>query len=148
MSLDPTKLVLPPIVYNGEKSGFLRFKRAVFQTAIAHKINHFLLLPEPQAILALAKDLTPLNFEDPEEAKEPSQDATAKATAWHGIASPIAASWLEDAVKDAKPYENLLLDVPLGDAHATWTVIASLVPTTKHEATTECFSASYTCTEA
>jgi hypothetical protein len=89
VSLDPAKLILAPLAWDGNKSGLLAFRRSVFQTGLGHGFGHFLELLKNEAIAALVLDITLANGD---EEKAPSPDATAKATAWYQHASPIVAA--------------------------------------------------------
>jgi transposase InsO family protein len=126
--MDPSKLVLPIITWDGKKETFPTFERRVMSAAMAFKFGHFLTLQKEVAIAALATELTAAGGDD-----EKSADATAKAMAWYDIAAPVVSSWLEGAVPEL--YKTLLLPAPIGDAFATWTIIVTKArTTTKREA--------------
>jgi hypothetical protein len=88
--MDPAKLVLPPLVYDGEKKSFPFLRRLIFQTAIAYKFERFLTKPKEAAILALAKELSPAP--DGDEAKVARDEIIAKATVYYDFTSPVVAS--------------------------------------------------------
>jgi hypothetical protein len=119
MSMNAAKLVLPRIVYDGQKRNFPSFERLVFQSAMAFKFDFFLREEKDAAITALAMQLTPRAGVD--EVKVPSDETLAKASAWYEPASPIVAGWLEAAVPQS--YRSLTLRAPMGDAFATWNVL-------------------------
>lgn len=117
--MDPSKLVLPRLVFDGKKENFPYFRRSVLQTALAFQFGHFLDKPKKQAIAALALELSPPG--GPDEVKQPGEAAVAKATEWYRIAAPIVATWLEEAVPST--YKALLLGVEMGNPLTTWTII-------------------------
>jgi hypothetical protein len=114
--VDPAKLVLPPLIYNGDKRGFLFFWRLVMQTAFAFNFEPILRLPKEDAILAMAIATLPPDF--PNKRKQPALEAARKR---YNLESPIIALWLEKSVPQT--YTDHLLSAPIGDAFATWSII-------------------------
>ena len=114
--VDPAKLVLPPLIYNGDKRGFLFFWRLVMQTAFAFNFEPILRLPKEDAILAMASATSPPDF--PNQRKQPALEAVWKP---YNLESPIIALWLEKSVPQT--YRDDLLSAPTGDAFATWSII-------------------------
>jgi hypothetical protein len=120
LNLETPKLVLPPVMYNGDKRGFLFFWRTVMQIAFAFDFEPILRLPKEEAILAMAMATSPANF--PNDRKQPTLEAIELARKRHNLASPIIAVWLEKSVP--RTYTDHLLSAPMGDAFATWSVIS------------------------